>query len=131
MFLGKYHTKFTGQGRVVLPKKFRQQLPGGKELILSRGFEGCIWGFPVEEWKKEAEKQLELPITDEKARNIRRYLFSAAESVRLDDQGRFVISSTLLDYANLKEEVAVIGAGDHFEIWNPISWDKLIKEVSN
>ncbi|KKR81427.1 MAG: Protein MraZ [Candidatus Daviesbacteria bacterium GW2011_GWC1_40_9] len=129
VFLGEYHTKFTGQGRIILPKKFRFELSGGKELILSRGFEGCIWGFSIEKWKNEAEKQLEITATEEKARNLRRYLFSAAESVVLDDQGRFIISKLLLDYAQLKGEVVIVGAGDHFEIWDPLKWQKLISEL--
>lgn len=129
MFLGEYQTKFTGQGRIVLPKKFRQELSGGEEIVLSRGFEGCIWGFPLEEWSKEAQKQLQVPATEEKARNLRRYLFSATESVSLDDQGRFVISKALLEYAKLKKEVVIIGAGDHFEIWDPPGWKSLIKEL--
>lgn len=130
MFLGEYHTKFTGQGRIVLPKKFRQELPGGQEVILSRGFEGCIWGFAAEDWQKEAEKQLQITATEEKARNLRRYLFSAAESVSLDDQGRFVIPKLLLDYAQLKSEVVMVGAGDHFEIWDPQNWHQLIGQLT-
>lgn len=128
--MGEYHTSFTGQGRVVLPKKFRQELEGSKVLILSRGFEGCIWGFSETGFKSETEKQLAEPVTDKKAREIRRYLFSAAESVCLDDQGRFVIPKGLLIYAGLRDRVAIIGAGDYFEIWNPKKWQELIKNIT-
>ena len=30
----------------------------------------------------------------------------------------------LVDNLNFKEGVLVIGAGDHFEIWNKVSWEK-------
>lgn len=130
MFLGEYLTKFTGLGRVVLPKKFRHELLGAREVILSRGFEGCIVGFKLKDWEKEALRQLEIPITDQVGRDIRRYLFSAAESVTLDVQGRFVIPKALLEYAGLKDAVVLIGAGDHFEVWKPINWQKVIKRLT-
>ena len=128
MFLGEYKAKFTGKGRVILPHKFRQELKG-KEVILSRGFENCIWGFDLKDFEKEARKQLEISATEERARYIRRYLFSGSESVELDAQGRIIIPSALLDFASVKDEVTVIGAGDHFEIWDVKLWKKHMKEV--
>ena len=128
MFLGEYRTKFTGKGRVVLPHKFRQEL-GSKEVILSRGFENCIWGFDLKDFEEEARKQLEISATEERARYMRRYLFSGSQSVELDAQGRIIIPSALLDFASVKEEVAIIGAGDHFEIWDTRAWKKHMKKV--
>lgn len=134
MFLGEYHTRFTSAGRVILPKKFREGLLGKREIVLSRGLEGCIWGFSLPDFENEAKRQLEVSVTDVRARDLRRYLFSAAESVTLDDQGRFVIPKVLLEYAGLEDEsgnlgigeVVIIGAGDHFEIWNPRAWQELV-----
>ena len=128
MFLGEYIAKFSGKGREILPKKMRQEVTG-KEVILSRGFEGCIWGFDITAWQKEAKKQLEISATEERARYLRRYLFSASEPVEFDSQGRIVIPSALLTYANLLNEVVIIGAGDHFEIWNKKIWKKHLKEI--
>ena len=130
MFLGEYRTKFTGRGRVILPKKIRSGLSDG-QIVLSRGFENCVWGFSKEDFEKEAKKQLELPVTEERAREVRRFLFSGSIEVELDAQGRFVIPAGLLGYAslNVNKEVIIIGAGDHFEIWESIRWGKLLKEM--
>lgn len=129
MFLGEYYTKFSGQGRIILPKKFRRDLLGFKEIILSRGFEGCIWGYSTEGFAGEAERQLLVSATEEGARYVRRYLFSGAEETLLDDQGRFVIPKRLLEYAEIADEVILIGTGDHFEIWKPQKWNELIKKI--
>lgn len=129
MFLGEYQTRFSGHGRIVLPKKFRKELSGINEIVLSRGFEGCIWGYSTETFKKEAEKQLLVSATEKDARYLRRYLFSGAEETFLDMQGRFVISKSLIEYAGLKREVVLIGAGDHFEVWKPENWKKALKEI--
>lgn len=130
MFLGEYNLSFTGQGRIVLPSKFRREIKD-KELVLSRGLDGCIWGFAKVNWEEEAKRQLEIPVTDEKGRSLRRYLFSAAEKVSLDEQGRFVIPKILMDYGNLDEEVVVIGAGDHFEIWKREAWENIVANLDN
>ena len=128
MFLGEYKTKFSGKGRIILPRKFRQELKSN-EVILSRGFEKCVWGFDLKDFEKEARKQLEISIAEERARYLRRYLFSGSESVELDAQGRIIIPSALLDFASVKNGVAIIGAGDHFEIWDARLWNKHIREV--
>ncbi len=129
MFLGEYQTKFTGKGRIILPKIMRYELGENKMVVLSRGFEGCIWGFSQIGFEMEAQKQLETSATEERARYLRRYLFSSSVPAGLDAQGRFIIPSALLTYANLREEVIVIGAGDHFEIWDKKSWMKHLKVV--
>lgn len=128
MFFGHYLTKFSGQGRVILPKKIRLSI-SGEMVVLTRGFEGCILGFSAKDWLAESSKQLEDSITEERARNLRRYLFANSEEVALDQQGRFVIPPKLLVYAKLKSVVIIIGAGDHFEIWDQNSWDKQLKRI--
>lgn len=131
MFLGEYQTKFSGRGRVILPKLMRQALGKEKVIILSKGFEGCIWGFSQIGFEKEAEKQLEVSSIEEKARYLRRYLFSSSVEAELDAQGRFIIPSALLLYAQLGEEVVIIGAGDHFEIWDKKMWEVQLKRLED
>lgn len=126
MFLGEYKISFSGKGRIVLPRKLRGELKG-ELIILSRGFENCVWGFSPEGFEKEAQKTLGSSATEERARNLRRYLFASSVPVELDSQGRFVIPSALLTYAKLENEIVVIGTGDHFEIWNNNLWKKHIK----
>ncbi len=130
MFLGEYQLKFTGQGRVILPKKLREAIIG-REIILSRGFEGCIWGFDKKTWEEEAGKQLEISALEKEARNLRRYLFSSSIQVDLDEQGRFVIPGSLLTYAKIRGEVILVGCGDHFEIWDNVSWEEESKRLED
>ncbi len=104
-------------------------LSGG--IVLSRGFENCVWGFSKEDFEKEARKQLELSITEQRARNLRRFIFSGSIEVDLDEQGRFVIPVGLLKYGSLRKrsEVVIIGAGDHFEVWEALRWERQLKEM--
>lgn len=129
MFLGTYLVRFSGKSRVILPKKIRDEI-NDKLVVLTKGLDGCIWGFSQKDWKRVAKVQLEVPINLERGRILRRAFFSAAEISELDQQGRFIISSALLIFAQLKEEVVIAGAGDHFEIWNPKLWKKIIDETA-
>ncbi len=123
MFLGSYEPSFDKKTRrIALPKKIRDYL-AKSEIILSFGFETCIFGFDTKTWEKESQRELSRPITERHARDIRRFLFAAAEFVKLDDQGRFVIPEALYKYAKIKKPV-VIGAGDHFEVWDETKWQK-------
>ncbi|PIS15181.1 division/cell wall cluster transcriptional repressor MraZ [Candidatus Shapirobacteria bacterium CG09_land_8_20_14_0_10_38_17] len=126
VFFGEYSISFAKEkNRLALPAKIRKQIED-KEIVLTRGFDGCVSGYGKKEWQKSASKQLEIPITEKQGRNIRRYLFSRATIVKYDQQGRAVIPQPLIDYAQLKSEIVVVGAGDHFEIWDKNKWQKYL-----
>jgi MraZ protein len=128
LFLGEYDHALDERGRVTLPRKIRQEL-GEREIVLSRGFDTCIFGFDRESWEKEATKQLEAPVTEEKARAIRRYMFAGAEKVEVDKLGRILLPALLKEYARIGRIVMVIGAGDHFEIWDKENWEAYEKKL--
>ncbi|MBI2327221.1 division/cell wall cluster transcriptional repressor MraZ [Candidatus Curtissbacteria bacterium] len=129
MFLGSYRPSFDLKSRrIALPKKIRDELTTS-EIILSLGFEKCIFGFDTKTWENESAKQLAGALTERRSRSIRRFFFSSAERTNLDDQGRFVIPGNLLAYAKISKPV-IIGAGDHFEIWQEASWQKYQSNLS-
>lgn len=130
MFLGEYQPNLTDGSRLALPKKLREQILGD-EVVLSRGFEKCIFVYDKQDWINESQKQIDNPITDSKTRDLRRYMFAGASDSKLDSQGRIIVPSNLLLYAGLDKEVTVIGAGDHIEIWNTNNWNEYFENVSN
>jgi len=121
MFLGEYLHSIDQRGRLALPKKIRTEI-SGNELVLARGFEKCILVYTRADWERETGKELQLPISDKKGREIKRYLFSGAELAEIDKVGRVLIPQLLKNYAGIEKEVAVLGAGDHFEVWEPKVW---------
>ena len=130
LFLGEYDHSLDDRGRVTLPKKIRQEIED-TAVVLSKGFDTCIFGFDRASWEKEAEKQLQQPVTEEKGRDIRRYLFAAAEKAEIDKLGRLLVPTHLKEYAEIVDKVKVIGAGDHFEIWEISRWIAYSKTLSN
>jgi MraZ protein len=130
MFLGEYQPNLTDGSRLALPKKLREQILGD-EVVLSRGFEKCIFVYDKQDWINESQKQIDNPITDSKTRDLRRYMFAGATDSKLDSQGRIIVPANLLSYAGIEKEVTVIGAGDHVEIWNTANWNEYFENVSN
>ena|SRR3989338_2035868 len=126
MFLGSYTPSFDILSRrVALPKKIRAYL-AKDEIVLSYGFEKCLFGFDHSSWQKEMAKQLSLPLHEKRPRDIRRIVFATATVIKLDDQGRFVIPGNLQKYAKIRRPI-IVGAGDHFEIWDENIWARQLK----
>ena len=124
MFLGTFTPKLLPSNQITLPAKLRGGLSNNR-AVLARGFDRCVYGFSLGDWQKIVEQEILKPLLTEEGRRIRQQIFSQSEEVDLDSQGRFVVPDYLRAYAKLSEEVVIIGAGDHFEIWNKEGWSKL------
>lgn len=130
LFLGEYEHNLDDRARVTLPRKIRAEITG-EEIVLARGFEGCIFGFDKESWEREAGKHLDTPVTDEKGRQVRRYLFAGAQKVEIDKLGRILLPIQLKEHSAIVREVKVIGAGDHFEIWDAKRWRTYASQIAS
>ncbi len=122
MLIGEYSHTIDAKGRMIVPVKFRSEL--GERFIVTKGFDGCLYGYSLEEWKGIEEKIKTLPlITGKDARNFTRFFFSSAIECELDAQGRILITGNLRDHAKLLKDVVVIGVSTRIEIWSKESWD--------
>ncbi len=75
------------------------------------------------------DKLRELPLTNKKARDFKRFFLGSAVDGELDKQGRVLISSALRAYAGLEKEVVLAGVLDKIEIWDKKAWDAHNEEV--
>lgn len=129
MFLGTFEPNLMDRGRLALPKKIRDEL-GGDRLILTIGFEKCIFGFKEKSWEEVTKSELTRPLfSDRIGRDLRRQMCAQAVNIELDSQGRFIIPGDMLQYAAIAETVTLIGAGDHFEIWSKKTWENYLTEL--
>ena len=122
MLIGEYAHTIDTKGRVIVPAKFRTEL--GERFILTKGFDGCLYGYSLEEWKNIEEKIKTLPlITGKDARNFTRFFFSSAIECEIDTQGRILVSQGLRAYAELEKDLVIIGVSSRIEIWAKAKWD--------
>jgi len=129
MFIGEYQHNLDAKGRIIIPSKFRDELH--TTFILTRGLDGCLTIYSLEQWAKLFEEINKLPTTKRAARQYVRMLTSTATECSLDNQGRIQIPSFLSKPVNITKECVVIGANDHIEIWDKASWDQYYLEASD
>jgi MraZ protein len=83
----------------------------------------------MEKWEHMSKLVEELP--QAKARDLKRFMFSAATIVNPDKQGRVLVSQTLRGYAKMTKDIAVIGASDHVELWDKEAWIELSEKINS
>lgn len=120
MFLGEFEHTIDDKGRVAIPAKFREVL--GERFVVTKGFDACLQAFPMSYWEQLSAKVDRLPVSSTDARNLRRLIFSPAQDVDIDRQGRVLIPQPLRIYAALAEEVVISGMGNYFELWSAARW---------
>ncbi len=127
MYLGSYKTEFNGKNRLILPKRFRRELGSDDKFYVFLAENGEIWGFDQTNWVKQTENVLNIPLSSEEGRVEWLKFFSGADECILDSQGRFILAQEFASQVHLGKSVLIVGAGDHFEIWNPKDWEKVLK----
>lgn len=128
MFMGEFHHSLDAKGRIIIPTKFREQL--GNSLVLTRGMDGCLFGYSLTEWKLLEAKLQKLPLTKRNARSFVRFFYSAAAEYEFDKQGRVNLSNVLVNYAQLTKECVIAGVGERIEIWDAGKWEDLNQAIS-
>jgi len=127
VFLGEYQHALDDKGRVVLPRKFRDDLEKG--CVITKGQEHCIYVFTMDRWQEEMAKVSKLPRTDRRSRNFSRSFFAGASDQTLDKQGRVAIPENLRTFASLDKDVTVVGVADYIEIWSTSVWEDVAAEA--
>ncbi len=120
MLIGEYEHSLDVKGRLILPAKIREDM--GDKFIVTKGLDGCLFGFSQTEWVSFEEKLKTLPLTNKNARDFVRFFLSGATECEIDKQGRFLIAGNLREYANLEKDAVIIGVGTRIEIWNKEKW---------
>ena len=120
MLIGEYEHSLDVKGRLIMPAKLREDM--GEKFIITKGLDGCLFGFSQNEWTNFEEKLKTLPLTNKNARDFVRFFLSGAIECELDKQGRVLIASNLREYANMEKDVAIIGVGTRLEIWDREKW---------
>lgn len=130
MFLGEHHRTIDNKGRIFIPAKFREELIKG--VIITKGFdEKCLFIFSREGWKRIQDKILDNPMAKRNTQRFSRWFFSSATMESIDQQGRTRIPQNLIDHANLKKDIVLVGVSDRAEIWSEENWDKYYDQTDS
>lgn len=122
MFIGEYRHNIDSKGRIIIPAKLREEL--GSEVIVTKGFDGCLSIYTIAEWNVMYQKLIKLRSTQKNVRMYIHMMTAKASKVEFDNQGRINIPANLLQMAELVKECVVVGVADHIEIWDSSKWDE-------
>lgn len=121
-FVSHYTNRLDAKGRVSVPAAFRG-------VLAKDGFDG-VYCYPSLDaaaldagGNRLIGKITSLlegldPYSDERDL-LSTALYGASETLKLDAEGRIVLTESLRTHAEIAEQVTFVGLGDKFQIWNP------------
>lgn len=134
MSQGAQQTCFTGvaehlldaKGRVSLPAKARRNLGDSVKCVLSLD-KKAVYVFAPEAfdaWFKSFFPEGFNPRSERETR-LRQRLLAFTEEADIDSAGRIGISAKLRAIVGLEKEVAIVGGGDHLEVVDRASFQRV------
>ncbi|MCL2383462.1 MAG: division/cell wall cluster transcriptional repressor MraZ [Oscillospiraceae bacterium] len=122
MLIGEYEHSMDSKGRLIMPAKLKEDI--GEKFVITKGLDGCLFIYSQSEWKNFEDKLRTFPLTNKDARALMRFFLAGAMECEIDKQGRFLITSSLREFAELDKEVVIIGVLTKVEIWSKEKWLK-------
>lgn len=132
-FVSHYLLKLDAKGRVSVPAPFR--------AVLARdGFDGLYCCPALDRPALEAGGNALLseieqliagyPPFSEEREQLATALYGTSETLKMDAEGRVMLSDTLKDHAGIMDAAAFIGLGHKFQIWAPDRFGAQLAEAT-
>lgn len=124
--IGRHVNKIDKKGRVSVPKPFR-------DALSDQSFAG-IYVFPSfkysaieaagEDFIDRIVTSLDgLDMFSDEQDDLAAAILENSHSLPFDPEGRVVLPRDLIEYAGIKTQVAVVGRGTRFQIWDPKGYE--------
>ena len=120
-FVGTHFGKLDRKGRISVPASFRAELEAaGVNQIAFRPSHQypCIEGRSRPEFDRMCAIIRALPHFSEEREAWESGFIAVSLVLRMDAEGRLVLPEEMISESGLGENVAFMGKGDRFEIWN-------------
>lgn len=101
--------------RLIVPARFRESL--GSEIIVYKAIEGCLFLYDQQRFG-EVAAQLDAYSRDPLRREMARAFYMEVSNLSVDRTGRIVLPADCIAHADLKTEVALLGANRRIELWD-------------
>ena len=127
--IGTYECKIDVKGRLLIPSAFKKQLAPVilKGFVLKRAvFQNCLELYPLEEWEDLIKKVNSLNRFKKKNNDFIRRFTAGVKFIELDNNGRLLIPKDLVEFSNINREVTLSSSVNIIEIWDKVSYEKVI-----
>jgi MraZ protein len=129
-FLGTHLNRLDAKGRVSVPAPFRAALRGGAKdgpaalVLRSSHKHPCIEAWPDAVFQALATPLDRLDLFSEDHDDLAASLYADAWPMEADREGRILLPESLVKHAGLGEQVAFLGLGRIFQIWEPAAAER-------
>lgn len=128
MLTGEFESNLGDKNRVAIPKRLRDELIG--KVYITRGYENSLIMMDAKRWKEFESEVNKTSILDSRVREVKRFIIGGAYEIEYDNQGRFVLSQQLIEFASIKEKIVFVGIGNWIELWDQEIWKEKLKYLS-
>ena len=128
VFQGTSLLSLDAKGRMTMPSRHRGAFLSleSVEVTVTRHPDGCVLIYPRSVWESKKRALSALPYS---ARLLQRIVLGSAVDLTIDAVGRLLIPAELRALCHLGKEVALVGLGHHFELWNAEKMARLEAEA--
>lgn len=126
MLIGRFYHHLEVNGRLSLPKPFRQE---HAEWVITRGLDGGLFLFPKQQFVQQLETLQQTTFTKQTHRDFIRLMTNEAREVVADKLGRVQLPEYLIEFAHLTKDVVVVGSYNWVEIWDVTHYHHYLEKV--
>ena len=129
--LGEYDCKLDAKGRMMLPKGLKKQLEEHlhEGIVVNRDiFSKALVIYPWKVWQDLSATVNKLNKFKRKNVLFIRKFNSGATRVELDGQGRLLLPSALLGFAEVEKEVKLNALTDRIELWSKKNYEQMLED---
>ena len=127
LFYSTYVNKVDRKGRVSVPATFRSTLATHRQpnlIILFPSFKlPALEGAGSDRMEDMQERLESLEEFSEEHENLSQ-LFADSHPLTVDAEGRIVLPEKLKEHANISNDVAFVGRGATFQMWDPARYEE-------
>lgn len=129
---GTFQRALDDKQRLAFPKRLRDAMGNDelKELYVAPEVGRSLSVFSPVTFERRAARIEQMSTARSSVANYLRLYYSQAEWVEIDSQGRIRLPERLVEFAQLKQDVVLLGVNDHVEIWDQAIWNEFLKEHS-
>ena len=129
--IGEFDCKVDAKGRFMFPVNLRKQL----EEVFEKGFvinrnlhQKCLVLYPMTEWNKLNKKLSKLNRLIKANDVFVRKFTGGATAADADNTGRVLLPKPLVEYADIKTDIKVLGSNNVIEIWDKTLYDNFLSQ---
>lgn len=131
LLTGEFDLNLDEKNRLALPVRIRDELTRNKlsnAFYLTLGTNRVLNLYPETVYQQIALVVAPRTGAPDELLAHDRVNFSLASRVELDRQGRLLLGERYIRRAGLSQQIVLIGARDHLEIWDLQRWDTFLTE---